>query len=69
MPSFESGPSEERSVADPEFEKLVQQFAERQQKVSAEDTVDWEEMKRRSNRALTVVLNRTGTIILSPERL
>jgi hypothetical protein len=45
MSSFDSGPGEERSVADPEFEKLVQQFAERQQKVNAEDTVDWEEMK------------------------
>jgi hypothetical protein len=45
MSSFELGPSEEYSVADPEFEKLVQQFAERQQKADAEDVVDWEEMK------------------------
>jgi hypothetical protein len=32
-------------VADPEFEKLVQHFAERQQKADTDDVVDWEEMK------------------------
>ncbi|MDB6106256.1 MAG: hypothetical protein JWO52_6255 [Gammaproteobacteria bacterium] len=32
-------------MADPEFEKLVQRFAERQQRIDAEDAVDWEEMK------------------------
>jgi hypothetical protein len=45
MPSFESGPSEERDVADPNFEQLVQQFAERQQRADAENVVDWKEMK------------------------
>jgi len=32
-------------VADPEFEKLVQHFAEQQQKAGTDDVVDWEEMK------------------------
>ena len=32
-------------MADPEFEKLVQQFAERQQKTDAESVVNWQEMK------------------------
>jgi len=45
MPSFEPDPIEERGVADPDFEKLVQQFAEGQQKADAENIVDWKEMK------------------------
>lgn len=38
--------SQERAVADSDFEKLVQQFAERQLKNDAENVVDWNEMKR-----------------------
>jgi hypothetical protein len=32
-------------MADPEFEKLVQQFAEREQLAEAEGVVNWQEMK------------------------
>ena len=46
MPVSAPGPSEERGVTDPDFEKLVQRFAERQQKDDAENVVDWNEMKR-----------------------
>lgn len=38
--------SEEHTVADADFEKLVQQFAERHREDDAAHPVDWEEMKR-----------------------
>lgn len=61
MPSFESDTSQEDSVAAPDFEELVQRFAERQQKADAENVVDWNEMKTWWLKAVHDLFNEVDT--------